>query len=237
MEKQNQVLISLKEGITSGLPIALGYFPVAMAFGIISRNTSISLGNCCLFSAIVFAGASQFMAVDLIKIGTAIGNIILCTFLVNLRYLIMSAALAVRIKEIKKRWLFFIAFGVTDETFLIISLGNRKLSVPFLLALNGICYCFWVSGTYVGYLIGTILPINVQNSLGIGLYAIFIALIVPEIKKSLHVLILSIFSGILAVLFSYYRILPSSWELVATIIFASGMGAIFIKNDVIGREA
>lgn len=235
MEERNWLAAELKKGIISGLPVVAGYFPVAMAFGLLSKNANVSFRDSCLFSLIVFAGASQFMALDLIKAGLATGNILLATFLLNLRHLMMSASLAVRLKEIKKHWLFFIAFGVTDETFSITSLSKEKLSVPLVLALHGISYCSWVLGTIAGYLVGTVLPPTVQNSLGIGLYAMFAALLVPEIKKSLPVLFLAVFSGILYATVSYFEILPSSWNLITAIVAASVIGVVFLKDD--RREA
>lgn len=231
MSERSHVSVSIKEGIISGLPLVLGYFPVAMSFGLLSKTVNISFRDSCLFSIMVFAGASQFMALDLIKAGIATGNIILATFLLNLRHLVMSASLSVRLKEIKKHWLIFIAFGITDEFFSITYLSNRKLNVPFLLALHGVSYCSWVLGTAVGYLAGAVLPMTVQISLGIGLYAMFTALLVPEVKKSLPVLFLSTFSGILYAIISYLKILPASWSLIAAIIAASVLGALFIKDD------
>jgi predicted branched-subunit amino acid permease len=143
----------------------------------------------------------------------------------------MSASLSQRLKAIKKHWIIFIAFGVTDETFSVSSLSSRKLDVPFLLALHTVAYCSWIAGTIVGYLVGAILPIAVQSSLGIGLYAMFMALLIPEVKKSTSVLLLAIFSGIVYATIYYLKLLPSSWNLIATIIIASSVGVLFLKDD------
>jgi len=231
MVERSRVLLDIKEGVISASPLIFGFFPVAMAFGLISKTADVSFVDTCLFSLLVFAGASQFMAIDMLKTGMATGNIILATFLLNLRHLMMSASLSLRLKEIKKPWLVFIAFGITDETFSLISLSNRKPSVSYLLSLHGVAYLSWASGTITGYLAGTVLPLTVQNSLGIGLYSMFMALLAPEIKKSLPVLFLSISSGILYGAFSYFKILSSSWSLIAASILAAGIGALFIKNE------
>ncbi|SMC89800.1 AzlC family ABC transporter permease [Sporomusa malonica] len=222
---------SLKEGLVAGIPIVIGYFPVAMAFGLLAKTVNISLLDSCLFSLIVFAGASQFMALDLIKAGIATGDIVLATFLLNLRHLMMSASLAVRIKDAKRGWLPFIAFGITDESFSVASLKNGKLSVPFLLALQGIAYTSWASGTFAGYLLGTALPISVQSSLGIGLYAMFTAILVPEIRKSANVLCLAAISGIIYAFNDYFNVLPSGWSLIVSIIFASLIGLFVLKDE------
>lgn len=231
MTAKPYILKDLKAGAVSGFPIVLGYFPVAIAFGLLAKNTHVSLRDSSFLSLFVFAGASQFMALDLIKAGVTAGNIILATFLLNLRHLMMSASLSVKLKNIKKYWLPFIAFGVTDETFSVTSLGNENLSVPFLLALHTVSYTSWVLGSIVGYLAGSILPSAVQSSLGIGLYALFTALLVPEIKKSLSVLFLALLSGMIYAIISYFKLLPASWSLVAAIIAASLAGVFFIKEE------
>lgn len=233
MFNRSQVLLSLKEGAVSGLPIVVGYFPVAMAFGLLAKNTNISLQDSSLFSLIVFAGASQFMALDLINAGITMGNIILATFLLNLRHLMMSASLSVRLQAIKRHWLLFIAFGITDETFSVSSLGDKTLNTPFLLALHGVSYSSWVLGTIFGYLVGTILPPSIQSSLGIGLYAMFMALLVPELRKSSQILILSLFCGVLYAGISYLKLIPDSWSLIVVIIAASGIGALVLKDEVL----
>ncbi|HWR05335.1 AzlC family ABC transporter permease [Sporomusa sp.] len=221
---------SFKKGFVAGIPLVIGYFPVAMAFGLLAKTVNISLLDSCLFSLIVFAGASQFMALDLIKAGIATVDIVLATFLLNLRHLMMSASLAVRLTDVKKSWLPFIAFGITDESFSVASLQQGKLSVPFLLALQGFSYISWVGGTFAGYLLGTALPLSVQSALGVGLYAMFTAILVPEIKKSANILCLALIAGVIYAANSYFQVLPSGWSLIISIIFAS-LAGLFLLND------
>jgi 4-azaleucine resistance transporter AzlC len=226
-----EIINSVKEGAISGVPIIFGYFPVAMAFGLLAKNIHIPFIDACLFSIIVFAGASQFMALDLIKASVGTGSIILATFLLNLRHLMMSASLSVKLKKMKKHWLFFIAFGVTDETFSVSSLTKKPLNLPFLLTLHGVSYSSWVVGTMVGYFLGAMLPTAVQASLGIGLYAMFMALLIPEVKKSKQILFLSFLSGLIYAVINSFSIIPSSWSLIITILMATVLGSIFIKED------
>lgn len=220
-----------KEGFISALPIVIGYIPVAMAFGLLAKSTGVSFKDSFLFSSVVFAGASQFMALGLISAGISFGSIILSVFLLNLRHLMMSASLSMNLKGIKKKWLALIAFGVTDETFSVASLSNGKVSVPFLLALEGMSYGSWVGGTVLGYLVGSILPEAVQNSLGIGLYAMFVSILIPEVKKSSNVLFLSIISGVIYVVISKLNLVPAAWSLVTTIIAASALGVVIFKDE------
>lgn len=219
-------------GLISGLPVVIGYLPVAVAFGLLSKTVHVSFKDTFLFSSMVYAGASQFMALDLIKAGMATGSILLATFLLNLRHLMMSASLSVKLKGIKRAWLPFVAFGVTDETFSIASLSDRPLNTVYLITMQAVSYGSWVCSTVIGYLVGSILPDSVQSSLGIGLYAMFAAILVPEIKKSSNILFLALTSGILYVFISYFKLLPSSWILIITIIVSSALGAAIIKDEV-----
>ncbi|MDR3566305.1 MAG: AzlC family ABC transporter permease [Negativicutes bacterium] len=221
---------SAKAGFIAGLPIVMGYFPVAMAFGLLAKSVNLSLLDSCLFSLVVFAGASQFMALELIRAGIATGDIVLATFLLNLRHLMMSASLAVRLEEVDKRWLPFIAFGITDESFSVAALRNGPLGVPFLIALQGIAYGAWACGTFAGYLVGAALPEAVQSSLGVGLYALFTAILVPEIKKSVNILWLSMIAGMIYAISSYLQLLPSGWNLIVTIILASALGLVILRD-------
>jgi 4-azaleucine resistance transporter AzlC len=228
--------LHLKDGFIAAFPIVIGYFPVAMAFGLLARDVHVSLPDSALFSLVVFAGASQFMALELIKAGVTAGNIILATFLLNLRHLLMSASLSVRLKEIPKGWLPVLAFGITDESFSVASLTKGKLTVPFMLALNFSPYLAWTAGTVTGYLLGTVLPAAIQNSLGIGLYALFTALLVPEIKKSLNALVLGGLAGIIYIVIHYFKLLPAGWSLVAAMLAAAGAGVLFLNDGKTGTE-
>lgn len=88
----------------------------------------------------VYAGASQFMALDLVRAGVSAGSIIFATFLLNLRHMMMSASLAVEFQNINKRFLPIVAFGITDETFSVISFNKEKISLPFVLTINILSY-------------------------------------------------------------------------------------------------
>lgn len=225
----------IKDGFISAMPMVIGFFPIAMAFGLLSKNTGISFRDTTLFSIMVFAGASQFMALDLIAVGVSFGSIILATFLLNLRHVVMSAALSLRLKDIKKSYFPLIAFGITDESFSVASFRKKKLTLPYILILNFLSYGSWVIGTIVGYLIGGILPQSLQSSLSIGLYAMFVGLLIPEMKNSKNILYLGIISAIIYSLIYYTKFLNSGWDIIFGIVITSVIG-VFIFNDEIEGE-
>lgn len=231
MTKDKTMKHKLKEGITSAIPIVIGYFPIAMAFGLLAKNASISLIDTALFSMMVYAGASQFMALDLIIIGVSTSSIILATFLLNLRHMMMSASLSVEFKDINKKYLPLVAFGITDETFSVVSFNKDKISLPFIMVLHILAYSSWALGTMAGYLSGEIIPSSLQSSLSIGLYAMFAALLFPEIKKSKRILFLSLISVIVYVILFYSNIFTSGWDIILGIIISSALGVIIFSKE------
>lgn len=222
----------LKEGVISAFPIIIGYLPVAIGFGLLAKNASISLINTVLFSIMVYAGASQYMALDLIIIGVSTGSIILATFLLNLRHLMMTASLSLEFKDIDRKYLPIIAFGITDETFSVISFNKDKISLPYLLVVTMLSYSVWVLGTAAGYLAGEIIPATLQSSLSIGLYAMFAALLFPEAKKDKKIFGLVTISAIVYILIYYSKIFTSGWDIILGIIISSAAcTVIFSKGD------
>jgi 4-azaleucine resistance transporter AzlC len=229
----------IKKGIISALPIIVGYLPIGMAFGILSKTTGISLLESFMFSSLVFAGASQFMALNLMLVGTGIGGIILTTLLVNFRHFLMSASLTEKIKDIdsqSKGWLGLIAFGITDEVFSVASFREGKITREYLISLEALSLFGWVGGTVLGYIIGSILPDTIQASMGVGIYAMFIALLLPEAKKSRKVALLAILSGITNTILTFMEFLPQGWNIIVSILLISGLGLLFEGKEDISFE-
>lgn len=230
MEKEQSKNLSIKDGILAGLPIVIGYIPVAMAFGILSKTIGISIVDSLLFSVFVFAGASQFMALNLLHFGTGIGEIILTTLLVNFRHFLMSASFATRITKDMKRWIPFIAFGITDEIFSVASFTKEQITKEFMIALQLASYLSWIFGTAFGYLVGQVLPNTIKSSMGIALYAMFAAILIPEAKKSNKILVMALLSGLINTLLNYLKITTQGWNLVLTIVLVSTIGAFTLKD-------
>lgn len=216
----------LREGITDVFPIVIGFVPIAMTFGILAKTGSITLLEGILFSALVFAGASQFIALNLLIVGAGMGEIIITTFLVNLRHMLMSASIATKITKEMKRFSPLIAFGITDEVFSIVSFKEGTLTKSYMLSLEFISYLSWVGGTALGYVLGGILPDIVKASMGIALYAMFVAILIPEVKKSMRALLLACMSGCANAICKYLFNLPDGWSIVIAIVIISFLGVL-----------
>lgn len=222
--------VGLKEGFIASLPIVIGYFPIAIAFGLMAKNTSLSLWDASLLSILVYAGASQFMALELIYAGVSPLNIIIATFLLNIRHMMMTASLSIDFKDIPKRALPLIGFGITDETFSVISFNKDKISLPFVSIVCLLSYLSWGLGTIVGYAIGEIVPATLQSSLSIGLYAMFAALLFPEIKKSNRTLFIALLAAAIYAVIYYTNILNSGWDIIAAIVLSSWIGVLVFEE-------
>lgn len=226
----------IKEGLIATFPVMVGYFPIAVGFGLLSKNTGVSFIDTSLFSIVVYAGASQFMALDLILAGVSMGSIILATFLLNLRHMMMSASLSVNFEKIDRKYLPLIAFGITDETFSVASFNKEKIDLPFILTLHILAYGSWIMGTMVGFLVGEILPTTLQTSLGVGLYAMFTALLFPQFKKSINTFFLFLISGIIYIILYYSKVFTSGWDIILGIIISSLLGVFIFKEDKEDKE-
>jgi len=230
MKNSTVVKHTSKEGIVDGLPLVIGFMPIAMAFGILSKATGFSIIETVLFSALVFAGSSQFIALNLLLIGAGMGEIILTTLLINFRHFLMSTSLAVKLPKNIKKWKPLIAFGIIDEIFSIASFKEGELSKEYILSLQFMGYSAWVGGTLLGFLVGGIIPEIVETSMSVALYAMFVAILIPEIKKSLSVIVLVCIAGLINTIGIYVMELPQAWSIIISIILVSYLG-IYIYDE------
>lgn len=189
----------LQTGLIAGLPVALGYIPIAIAFGLLAENSGLSRMAAMLMSFMVYAGASQFMGVNLLALGAASGEIILTIFILNLRHFLMSAVVAQRLPtSVSTIWRAVLAFGITDETFAVATLNTHVTgSRYYLLGLNFIAFSAWNIGTWLGFVVAGRLPVVVQSSMGIALYAMFMGLLIPSCKRSRAALTVAVLAAIL----------------------------------------
>ena len=222
---------TIKTGFKKGSTIALGYIPIAITFGLLAKSTGIPAEITILMSALVFAGASQFVAVNLLQLHTGAWEIVLTTFIVNLRHLLMSASLSAKIKnKIPQTWIPLLSFGITDETFSFLSLTDKeKLNTGYILGINAIAYFAWVGGTALGVYLGQGLPAIIKNSMGIALYAMFIGLLIPSIKKSNPVAIVSLIAVFISAVLNwgpnFLQQISRGWKIIIVTILASAIGA------------
>ncbi|KAA0547687.1 AzlC family ABC transporter permease [Bacillus sp. BGMRC 2118] len=206
-------------GVQAGISIAIGYMPIALTFGLLAKTTGLTVGETFLMSLLVFAGASQYIALSLIAAGTGAFEIVLTTFIVNIRHFLMSASLNEKVEEAPRIFKAIYAFGITDETFSVAATKEGKLATGFLFGLVSVSYGSWVVFSGVGHVIGSSLPSTLQESMGIALYAMFVGLLVPSIKKHQKVLYLAALAGFLNFVFVLF--MAKGWAIVAATLISS----------------
>ncbi|HET7629659.1 MAG TPA: AzlC family ABC transporter permease [Bacillales bacterium] len=218
IKKSSMFHVGLKEGFT----IAIGYVPIALTFGLLAKSTGLSLVEAVAMSLFVFAGAAQFMALNLIAIGTGAVEIVLATFVLNLRHLLLSATINEKSSDDPKRLKALYAFGITDETFSVAATSGRTITASYMAGLVTMAYSSWVVCSAAGYYAGAALPGALRESMGIALYAMFIGLLVPSMKKHRKVVVLA---GTAALLSSFFTMfLSGGWAIVlATLVTSIGV--------------
>lgn len=187
-------------GMAQALPIVSGYVPVGFAYGVLSQKAGLSELNAVLMSLIVYAGASQFVAVGLIAAQTPAISIILTIFIVNLRHLIMASALAPHLSRWRKRELAAFGFELTDETFAVHSTRFSKGMPPKteIFATNMTAQASWVLGSVLGIVAGGLISDVKPFGLDYALTALFIALVVLQTTNRIQ-LFVALLTGMLSV--------------------------------------
>lgn len=226
------------QGIKRGLPVAIGYIPVSFTFGLMAVSGGLPVWLTILISFTNLTSAGQFAGTNLILAGAGFIEIAFTTFIINLRYMLMSLSLSQKIESNTKLWhrLIF-SFGITDETFTVASLEPGKLNAFYMFGLVLLPACGWTLGTAFGALICSSLPISIANAMGIALYAMFIAIIVPPAKKSKPVFVIVGISIVVMLCFKYIHVfsfVSSGLKVILSTIIAASIGAILfpvIEDD------
>lgn len=218
-----------KQGLKSGMPIGLGYLPVSFTFGFLAVSGGLPLWVAVLISLTNLTSAGQFAGTTLIFAGAGYVEVALTTFVINIRYMLMSLSLTQKLDQ--KATTFersVLAFGITDETFVISSLKPGVLSASFMFGLMALPIAGWNLGTLLGGSISGFLPETLQSAMGIALYAMFIALIIPAAKQSRHVLYVIVTAVFVTCILKYvplFAFISSGFRVILATVIASAVGA------------
>ena len=228
-----------KKGLKDGLPICLGYFPVAFAFGVAAVKTGLGLWLAWFMNTLLYTGSGQFAILNLIEGGEVIlFTYALTIFVINCRYILLSLSLSQRLDPnmgIFKRMIF--AFFNTDEIFAVATQQKGKLQAPYLFGIATLPCVGWMLGVIAGCLFTDIMPLSVSTAMGIIVYAMFIAIIVPAAKTSKPVLAIVSISILLSVIMecipAIKNMLSSGWIIIICAVVASLIGAVLfpVNNE------
>lgn len=218
----------LRLGVTKTLPLALGAVPFGLAYGIVAIQAGLTVAETCLMSLIVFAGASQFMAVVMIQSGAGIPLIVASTFLVNLRHLVMGLSISPYLSELTSKWQRVLAFAMTDESYVTSvthyrDQANEQSNPYFMLGSGGSIYVLWFLASLVGALAGHSISDPLKWGLDFAMPAAFLTMLLPQIV-SRRVAAVVLVAG--AVATGAYVLIPGKWYIILAVVAATATGVV-----------
>ncbi|WP_053220486.1 AzlC family ABC transporter permease [Virgibacillus senegalensis] len=222
----------IQRGISKGVPIMLGYLPIALTYGVIAKQAGMTIAEITLMSVLVFAGASQFMGANMIAIGTGAIEIIIATFVLNFRHFVMSFSFMNRLRSIGLEWKVPLSLGLTDETFSVASMhteeARQEKGMYFYAALMITAYSAWVVGSFLGGILGDIIPAILSQSMGIALYAMFIGLLLPSVRKELRVGLIAVIAMLINAFSAQF--VSDGWAIVLGTLVGGLCGVFLLKE-------
>lgn len=214
-------------GVRDGMPIAVGYFAVAFALGIKADAAGFSALQAALLSLLNVTSAGEAAGIVLLGAGTTYVELAFTQLVINIRYLLMSSALTQRLKPGTPFWhRFGIGYGVTDEIFGISAAVEGGLSPYYSYGAIAVAVPGWTLGTLLGALFGNILPLRVSAALGVALYAMFLAIILPPARKS------RVIAGLVAISMAASGLLALLCERLALTWFTEGFRIIALTVTI-----
>lgn len=218
-----------KRGLVDGIPICLGYLSVSFAFGIFSVESGLTIVEALLISMTCVTSAGQLAAVPIIASAGSFLELAISQLVINIRYSLMSISLSQKLdREVTTANRFAIAFVNTDEVFAVASSQKGSVSKWYMFGLMLTPWLGWASGTLIGAVAGNILPAIVIDSLGVAIYGMFVAIVVPEAKKSRPTAICVLIAVALSCLFYFVPVLssiPSGFTIIVCAVAASAIMA------------
>lgn len=227
MKKQ---IYTFKEGLSDGVPIGLGYLSVSFGFGIAVVAAGLSPLIALLISMTNETSAGQKAGLDIIVACGGIIEMILTQFIINLRYSLMGISLSQRLDaSFTTPWRMLLSFSITDEIFAVASTKQHKVGTRYFAGLATAPYLGWALGTLLGALAGTLLPDIIRNCLGLMLYGMFIAIIIPPARRERGVLFAVCAAVGLSCIFYYvpfFDFLSGGFALIISAVAAAALAAL-----------
>lgn len=223
------------KGLRDGLPIAFGYFAVSFALGITAKNAGFTAFQAALTALLTNASAGAYAGFTLVAAGASYFEMALMQFIANARYLLMSTALSQKLD--KKTGLIhrlIIGFDITDEIFGITVAVKDKLDPWYAYGAMTVSIPGWAAGTYLGVVMGNVLPAIIVNALSVGLYGMFLAIIIPPARRDKTVAALVIISMAASFIFAKAPVLsmiPEGVRIIVLTVAISLLAAIFYPRE------
>ena len=226
---------SFSIGLADGIPIGLGYLSVSFAFGIYAVSSGLSVWQAVLISMLNLTSSGQLAAVPIIAAAGSIFELIATQLVINLRYALMSISLSQRLGPTVSGFdRLLISFYNTDEVFAVSSARGEMLGRRYVFGIGIAPFLGWTLGTLLGAIAGNILPDMLVNALEIAIYAMFIAIILPAVKKDKNTLFAVLAAASMSVAFTFIPLLsaiPTGFVIVICAVSVSALFALIAPID------
>lgn len=220
---------AIKQGAKAAFPIILGYLPIGIAYGMLAVKKGLSPFQTAAMSIFVFAGSSQLIAVEMVSAGAAVIAIIVMTFLVNLRHLLLSASLSLHLRNLPFYYYPFLGFLVTDESFAVAmsKINTRKNKQSYFLGLGFTAYLGWVFSSVLGAFLIDFISFKSGGVLDFVLPAMFVVLIVLQVSTRAEIIV-ALFSAFISTTFAL--LISGSWNIILATVLAAFLGVYISGN-------
>lgn len=226
------------KGAKDGLPICFGYLSVSFGFGILAVSLGLSVLSAVGISLTNLTSAGQVAGVGIIAAGGSLFEMALTQLIINIRYSLMGISLSQKLDEKFSTFHRLLAsFGITDEIFAV-AVAQKSVSPFYMYGLISVSALGWVTGTFLGAFAGNVLPSSVSGALGIVLYGMFLAIILPPAKTNRPVLIAVLIAAALSIVFKYVLTFVSEgFAIIICAVVAAGFCAFFFPVHDEEKEA
>lgn len=218
-----------KQGIKDGGAIGIGYFSVSFTFGIAAVASGLDWWQALVVSVMNVTSAGQFAGITIMSAAGSYIEMAISQFIINLRYALMSISLSQKVtKEFHTPKKMLLGFCVTDEIFAVAMSREGEVSSKYFAGLIVLPILGWHLGTVSGAILGDVLPNNIVSALGLAIYGMFIAIVVPVTKKNRNVLLIVLLAVVLSFCLYYLpglNQISGGFAIIICAVIASAIGA------------
>lgn len=230
--KKSNNKLGFKSGLMHGLPIGMGYLSVSFSFGVLAVTKGLSWWQAVIISLANVTSAGQVAGVGIMSISGGLVEMIISQIVINIRYSLMAISLSQKADSTVTRLArIFLSFAITDEIFGVAINSGKSFGRRYFAGLMVLPIIGWTLGTLLGSVLGSLMPDFISNALSIGLYGMFIAIVLPVAKKDRNIAIISGIAIALSVLFYYvdfFNFIPGSLTVVVSAVIATTIGTFLL---------
>lgn len=238
---EESVVKQFRQGVKDGMPIGLGYFSVAFTFGLEAVALGLPIWAPILISMTNVTSAGQFAGLSIIVALGSLLELALAQLVINLRYALMSLSLSQKLDStVRLRDRFLIAFVNTDEVFAVAAGRPGEVGRMYMFGLILAPYFGWALGTLAGAVVGDLLPASLASALGIAIYGMFLAIIIPPAKKNRAVVLAIALAVGISCLFNWLPLLQSvgsGFVIIICALVAAGAAAVLFPVKEVDADA